>query len=396
MGSPQALTIMHLRKVWLIGFASFSCSVAIALTLNSLTPFQGPIQSVSLAKTPSQTGFEVVAELSQGPGNLTVTPDGQIILSLHQFYQPDYSVVAIAENGQITPFPNEAWSKGDTDPVLRLDSVLGLQSDPQGIVWLLDNGMKTGVTPKLVAWNSRRDQLERIIYLPAPVTHSNSFVNDLAVDLTHQSIYIADTARGGTPALIVVDLNTGLARRVLDSHPSVMPEDTDMSVEGQPILIKQPDGQFSQPRIGVNPIALDHNNEWVYYGPMSGTRLYRIRTTDLLDQSLSEEQLANRVENYGTRPNSDGISIDRDNNIYISDFGNNAIGVVRPDGRYQPLVRDPLISWPDAFSFGPDGYLYIVANQLHRSAPLNRGKDASEPPFVILRMKPLAEGIVGR
>ena len=60
------------------------------------------------------------------------------------------------------------------------------------------------------------------------------------------------------------------------------------------------------------------------------------------------------------------------------------------------LITDPRISWPESFSFGPDGYLYFVASQLHLSSPLNEGKNKAIPPFYVFRIKPLAPGTVGR
>ena len=75
---------------------------------------------------------------------------------------------------------------------------------------------------------------------------------------------------------------------------------------------------------------------------------------------------------------------------------NNAIGVIGPDRTYRVLISDPRLSWVDAFSFGTDGYLYTVANQLHRSAVLNGGESATKPPYLILRFKPLAAGTPGR
>jgi hypothetical protein len=54
------------------------------------------------------------------------------------------------------------------------------------------------------------------------------------------------------------------------------------------------------------------------------------------------------------------------------------------------------LSWIDAFSFGPDGYYYVVANQLHRSAVLNAGTNATRLPFRILRFRPFARGRIAR
>jgi hypothetical protein len=60
------------------------------------------------------------------------------------------------------------------------------------------------------------------------------------------------------------------------------------------------------------------------------------------------------------------------------------------------LIQDAIISWPESFSFGPDGYLYFVASQLHRSAPLNNLNETAKPPFYVFRIKWLAPGVVGR
>jgi hypothetical protein len=52
--------------------------------------------------------------------------------------------------------------------------------------------------------------------------------------------------------------------------------------------------------------------------------------------------------------------------------------------------------WPDGFSYGPDGYFYVTVNQLHRSAVLNAGEETSEPPFLVMRFRPLAPSAIGR
>ncbi len=340
--------------------------------------------------------LEVVAELPLAPGNITLTPEGEIFVSLHQFYTPEMRVVEITTDGKMTAFPNRKWSEGGQVEQIALDSVLGIQSDVNGIVWMLDNGIRGKSTPKLVGWDTRDRKLAKLIYLPPPIVPDNAFVNDLAVDLTHNTIYIADPAEGKNAALIVVDLNTGWARRLLQGHQSVLPEEIDLTIDGVPVRVKQSNGTVIRPREGVNPIALDVQNEWLYFGPMHGTSIYRVQTVDLCNANLSAAELASRVERYSDKPISDGISIDREGNIYISELAANAIGAITTDRCYQRLISDERLSWPDAFSFGPDGYLYVTSNQLHRSANLNAGEEISTPPYYIFRFKPLASGIVGR
>jgi len=329
--------------------------------------------------------LEVVAQLDQGPGNLTVQPDGRVVMSLHQFYGHDDRVVTLDDGGKLRPFAGPAG----------LDSVLGLQADSRGTVWLLDNAMRGGGKRRLVGWNEDTQSVVADIDLSA-VTPDDAFVNDLVIDLDHGAAYIADPAGGANAAIVVVDLTSGAARRVLEGHGSVVAEDLDLVIDGNPVRIRQADGSEIRPRIGVNPIAADAANEWLYFGPMHGSAMYRVKTSDLRDPQLSADALGSRVERYSDKPICDGISIDAEGNIYLGDLARNAIGVIRADRSYSVLLADPRLSWVDAFSAGPDGYLYLVVNQLHRTAVLNGGTPASQPPYLVARFKPFAPGTTGR
>ncbi len=365
---------MSTLRRWPAPFAIFCC----------LTP--GMLAPAVLAQP---AGLEIVAKLDEAPGNITISPDSRIFVSLHQFFEPRVCAAELLPDGTLRTFPNPAWNRPVTQdgPHPTLDSVLGLQCDESGVVWLLDNGLRGKSVPKLVAWDSRKDRLERLIHMPPPASRADSFVNDLALDIPNDAIYIADPASGGNAALIVVNLRTGLARRVLEGHVSVRPEPLDLAVSGQLVQIRRPDGTLFKPRVGVNPIVIDAAREWVYYGPMHGTGLYRVPATALRDESLSPAALAEKVERVCDKPISDGSAMDADGNIYVSEIAANAVGVITPKRQYQRLFQDDLLSWPDAFAMGKDGWVYCVANQLHRSAPLNAGANTAKPPFVIVRFK---------
>ena len=337
--------------------------------------------------------LEIVAEFpaEHPPGNIAVTPDGKLIMSQHQFYGAPLRVVEVLDDGSVVPFPNEAWSSEPNPKGVGLNTVLGLRSDPEGIVWMLDRSAGEGQPGKIVGWDTKSDKLDRVIYLPQPIIAKDSFLNDLAVDRQHNAIYITDTAEGDDSALIVIDLYTGFSRRVLEGDISTRPEDIPLIVDER---IVNSGGEPA--RIGVNPITIDPDNEWVYYGPMSGRSLYRIATEDLLDESLTNEELAARVERYGDKPICDGITIDGAGNVYITSITNNAIGVVDETGEYRTLYQDDLLNWTDGMAFGPDDYIYVTVSQLHNSPPLNNGKNDSNPPFYLVRFPALASGEVGR
>jgi sugar lactone lactonase YvrE len=145
--------------------------------------------------------------------------------------------------------------------------------------------------------------------------------------------------------------------------------------------------------LALNPITIDPAYEWVYFGALNGRTIKRVPAA-AFDGTASE--VAVRIEAYGPKPFSDGITVDGAGNVYITDIEHNAIGVTTPAG-YRIIAELPKgQSWPDGFSFGPDGFVYATVNQLDRSAALNGGKDAGKPPFQLVRVKALAEGATGR
>lgn len=345
------------------------------------------------AEMPSDPGLELVLESEQAPGNVTVTPDGQVIYSHHQFYGPDYRVMVLGPDGP-APFPSAAWSSEPGADGIGMTAVLGLRADPAGIVWMLDNGSAAERTPRIVAWDLATDRLHRILPIPEPATRPGSFHNDLAVDPVHGAITIADFG-SDSPALVVVDLETGFSRRVLEGHPAVLPADAPLVIEGRPLRLMTPDGPV-EPKIGVNPITIDPTNSWVYFGAMHGRDLWRLPARALADPTLGDEALGDMLERYGDKPYSDGITVDAAGNVYVTEIAANAIGVTGPDGTYRRYVEDDRLIWPDGLSNGPDGWIYVTVNKLHRSAALNAGVSRSAPPYSIFRFRAAGPTVPGR
>jgi sugar lactone lactonase YvrE len=346
-------------------------------------------------KASRQGNLEVVATLEQGPGNVAVTPGGRIILSQHQlFYSPELRVVKLLKDGRTVAFPNARWAKAPGLDGIGLNSVLGIRSDRNGVVWMLDNG---GTTPRVVAWSTKSEKLHLIIPIRAPGTRPGSFHNDLAVDLANGALYLADFGGEEGPSIVVVDLKTGKSRRTLEGHASVQAEDIETVIEGRAPRQKQHDGSLKEARVGLNPITIDAKSQWVYYGAMHSDDLWRVRTQDLRNPKLSAEELGRRVERYVTKAPSDGISIDDSGNVYVTDITRKAIGVTGPDGKYRVLVQDDeQLAWPDGISVGPDGWMYATVNKLNRSAALNGGENVSEPPYYVVRFRPVGTASVGR
>jgi len=358
-----------------------------------MKPFYAVACALALT-TPATAGqLETYLEFDKSipPGNLAIGPDGRMFMSVHEFYGPELRIVEVMSDGTTRPYPTETWARAPQDDADGLNGVLGLRADRDGILWMLD-GQGENQTGRIVGWDTNTETLHAIHYIGAPVARPTSFLNDLAVDRDHEAIYISDTGDGQNSAIIVVDLETGRARRVLEGSKYTVPEDTPMVIDGREIKLGG-----NPAKIGINPITVDPTNTWVYFAPMTASAMYRIRTTDLLDENLSDADLEARVERYGDKPISDGSTVDTGGNVYITAMTDNALGVTKPDGSYEVLFQsDDELPWPDGFSIGADGYVYATINELHRSPVLNGGEDASQGIYKIVRFKALSDTVSGR
>ena len=125
-----------------------------------------------------------------------------------------------------------------------------------------------------------------------------SFLQDFVVTPDQGWAVIADMGQAdlpakADPALVTLNLVTGEATRKLSGHPSVRPTDKAMQAGGAPVMAMA-NGREVSLFLGLNPITLDPSGTWVYFGPMSQGLLYRVKTSDLVNNALTADQLADR------------------------------------------------------------------------------------------------------
>jgi sugar lactone lactonase YvrE len=218
-----------------------------------------------------------------------------------------------------------------------------------------------GVVPggaKLLKFNLTTRQLVQRITFDETVVYPTSYLNDVRVDTQRDFAYITDSNQG---AIIVVNLNTGRSRRVLNRHPSTKSENLILTVEGR--IWRNQTGEL--PSFDADGIALTPNREYIYYQALTGRTLYRIATAALQDESLTNAQLVQRIETIGIGSPTDGMLFDRSGNLYFSTVEANAVTRLTTSGQLQLVAQDALLKWPDSFAQGPDGALYVTSSQLH-------------------------------
>lgn len=344
--------------------------------------------------------LEVVYQFSLGPAGITAAPDGLWLLSVNQIEKPRTRVVKVTKSGQVEPFPTERMSDAAPGEPLPLDAVEGMQLDSEGVVWMLDNGRRSEFVPKVVAWNYEKRRLQWLCHVGQPATVPGSFLADLAVDPNYPFVYLSDPANGSNAALIVLDRTTGLAKRVLQGHVSVVPDESIPLPGGRSgIESRRLDGSMALPHCGVDPITMDRKGEWLYFAPIRARAVYRIKTEVLRNYDGNADKLAQAVERYADKPPAAAMTIDNKGNIYLGDVESRAIGVIEQDKRqYRILTSDPRLIWPDGLCFGGDGKLYFFSRSSLGSNPpvaVSPGAGVVVVEHNLFRMKPLAPGRIG-
>ncbi len=323
------------------------------------------------------------------PGNIAVTPKGRIIMTQQPLDGPTLRVVEILPDGSKIPFPNQDWADGPEIGKVGIAATIGITSDKNGVVWVLDMGSKDSPA-QIVAWDTQKNQLHKQISLPKDVIADISFLQDFALDEKRNCIYIADMtfpAPGAQarPAFVVINLETGSARRVLEGVSSLMPVNKDIVIDGSLVGTKVKNGQSAPWHLGLNPISIDPSFEWVYFGTVNGRDIFRIPAHALANGHGTS--LANKIERYAPKPPSDGFVVDDKGQVYVSDVIASAVGISTPEG-YRVIAKDKtLLSWPDGFALGPDGFLYVTQNQLHHHPALNEGKDEGAKLYHVVKLK---------
>ncbi len=334
--------------------------------------------------------LEVVVDLEHPPGNVAVSADGRVFFTLHPDGAPPVKVLELVD-GRPTPYPDAAFQQ-PVDGTPHFQSPLALRIDRQNRLWVLDYADYGRGQPSLVAFDLATNALVHQYDFPSDVAGFPSMLNDFQVAPDGNTIFIAETSPIlQRPALIVYDVAQRRSRRLLDGHASVATGDYVIQAPGRDMVIYG----LATLRIAVDSIALDQRGEWLYYGPVTGDRLFRIRARDLTDPSLTPEALAARVEDFAAKTLSDGLTMDAQDNIYLSDMEHSAVLRLGQDRQLTTLIKDPRLRWPDGFSFGPDGWLYVTASSLQNVLFVPAAEVRAHAPYQIFRFQPGVDGQPG-
>jgi hypothetical protein len=299
------------------------------------------------------------------------------------------SVAEILPNNVLSPFPGGEWntfnpttsSENVENRFVNINAVL---TDSHDNLWVVDSGIIGNKmienAAKLVKINLQRNTVERI-YLVSSLNPPQGFaLNDVRI-----GSHYAFLTESGLGSVVIIDLQTGQVRRVLDNHPSTKFVDpTVVRMEGRAIL----DEQGQPKKMHNNHLELTPDEKILFYKPPFGYNWFQVSTDDLTNQTMTESELGSKVmTSWKTMPTG-GTTMDDAGNIYLVDIERQTIWQQNSvDGSWRLLIHDERITWGDASDVSQDGFLYIPMSQVNRFPSSNNGTNQVEKPFRIYKIK---------
>ncbi|WP_263262350.1 major royal jelly family protein [Pseudomonas sp. RIT-PI-S] len=334
---------------------------ALAALLASMTVAQSAVAEPSYS-------LKKVASFDHQVTGVTASESGRLFVNFPRWTEDsEVSVAELLPNGDLKTYPDanwNAWRNAKQDSLSAGDHWVCVQSvvaDKKGSLWVIDAGAPAQAqvvagAPKLVKIDLASNRVAKVYPFGLDVAPQGSYLNDVRLSPDGKFAYITDSGTSG--AIVVVNLETGKARRALDGASSTQFEKGVMvKADGKPL--QRPDGRGVQ--FSADGIALSPNGDTLYWQAVKGNTLYKIGTADLQSAALGE--LPGKVQKVGENGPADGLLIDDKGTMYVSSVEDHAIKV-RQGEDLKVLLQDKDMRWPDTFTQGPDGTVYVTDSRI--------------------------------
>ena len=346
--------------------------------------FIGAALCVSAVAQAAPSEPQTVVSAPWQMNGIAVSHDGRIFVGMPRWIQQDSFSIGEYKGGNVVPYPGNSWNdwskKESPEKHFVNINALRIEMDKPNDLWAVDCTQGKGGA-KLIKLDLTNNSVARVYHFDSKIVPvPGGCLNDVRVAGTH-----AFLTESGTGAIITVDLQSGKARRLLaTSQKTKFVAGKNAVIDG--VAERTPQGGI--PIVNADGIEISPDKQWLYFCMPLGGDLWRVKIADLLNPSLTEKQLDQRVESQGVLIPVGGILMLPDGNMLLSDVEHHAIKLRHPDGTLSDVTTSSaLLDWPDAMAIGPDGTIYTAAAQANKVPVNNNGKDATKPPFRILSFK---------
>ncbi|SDV47297.1 L-dopachrome tautomerase-related protein [Chitinasiproducens palmae] len=329
-----------------------------------------PLTAAPTTSAKGQPRLRQIATFDHQVTGVTVASDGRIFVNFPRWTEDaPISVAELTADGDTRPYPDGEWNRwrnakrDQIDPGNHWVCVQSVVADRQGRLWVLDPGAPAQAfvvpgAPKLVCIDLASDSVQGVHAFGLDIAPQGSYLNDVRISPDGKTAYITDSGTQG--AIVVIDLDSGRAKRLLDGHPSTQADKTvTVHADGKPL--RRPDGRGVE--FSADGIALSPDGAYLYWQAVKGKTLYRVSTAALRDAQPDHARLGEAVETVGENGPADGLHFDASGLLYISSVETHEVKVRDANG-VRVLLHEPGLRWPDTFSEGPDGTIYLTDSRI--------------------------------
>jgi hypothetical protein len=328
---------------------------------------------------------EKLISLDYPPGNLAVSDNGDVYFNYHP----------LAKAGRFSPATVFKWSDGKVEPFPSLEAqkdfqgTFGMTIDKQDRIWFVEPASLDFKHTRVSAFDLKTKK--RVEYFEFPEGQA-SYAEDIRVTADGKHVILPNPGlfRFTASSLVIYSVLDHIIHSVKSDHRCLSPEDWVMQTPFGPNRLL---GGLINFAVGIDGIEISEDQQWLYLAPMTNSRLCRIPMAAVLNPSLSPETFNQSVEDVGPKPMSDGIAIDGEGRVVITDVEHGGIMAFNPETKeLSTLGRSKEIVWPDGIVVSKDGDVYFTdsaipsyMDQLVR--PPNESKLLEHRPYFIYRLK---------
>ncbi|KAJ8665213.1 hypothetical protein QAD02_006875 [Eretmocerus hayati] len=299
-------------------------------------------------------------------------------------------VSPIPRSPYLEPYPN--WPMQEIGDCSSLQSVLGMEIDPMGRMWILDTGRvnlldsepQNLCPPRLMILDLEQDGITLMEYeFPEEVANPNSsYLGDIVID--HEDggfAYIAD-GDDHAPGIIVFSLEAMTSWKI--EHWSMMATSSKFTIDYDDTQVTRPMNLRS---IALSPIS-EEGDRTFYYSPLSSLELFSISTSALKDNSTGIDE---HVINLGKKSSqSSGMVMSTNGRLIYGILTKNTVSMWNTknnpieDNEMELFHDDVQLQWPDSFAIDINGTLWSVSNRFQRFS--SGSIDTSAVNFRVLKL----------
>jgi sugar lactone lactonase YvrE len=329
--------------------------------------------------------LEKLMQLDYPPGNLAVAANGDVYFNYHPNAKADrFSPATVFKwsNGKVEPFPSLEAQRD-------FQGTFGMTIDKQNRIWFIEPASLDFKHTRVSAFDLNTKK--RVEFFEFPEGQAK-FAEDIRV--TSDGKYVVMPNPGlfsfTTSSLVVYSVSNHTFTTIQSDHPCMSPEDWIIQTPYGPDRLLWGLLNFS---VGIDGIEMSDDQKWLYFASMTNSRLCRVPLSVVLNPATTTDAFNESIQDIGKKPLSDGITIDRNGRVLITDVEHGSIMAFNPNtSQLSKLGGSKDIVWPDGIVVAGDGDVYFTDSSIPSyldplvRAP-NQSKLLEHRPYFIYRLK---------